>query len=59
MIRLWQVFPFDFADGTAWPVLVRVLLLLGIVGGAIGIVVNLVALVRGGPGKPQKDNEKE
>lgn len=47
LIRIIQVFPVDFSDwdfdGTA---LVRVLLILAIVGTAIGIVVQLVALVR-------------
>lgn len=47
LIRIVQVFPVDFSDwdfdGTA---LVRILLILAIVGSAIGIVVQLVALVR-------------
>jgi hypothetical protein len=47
LIRIIQVFPVDFSDwdfdGTA---LVRVLLILAIVGSAIGIVVQLTALVR-------------
>jgi hypothetical protein len=48
LIRIAQVFPVDFSgwefDGTG---LVRVLLILAIVGTAIGVVVQLVALVRG------------
>jgi hypothetical protein len=47
LIRIVQVFPVDFSgwdfDGTA---LVRILLILAIAGSAIGIVVQLVALVR-------------
>lgn len=47
LIRILQVFPVDFSDwdfdGTA---LVRILLILAIVGSAIGIVVQLTALVR-------------
>jgi hypothetical protein len=47
LIRIAQVFPVDFSgwdfDGTA---LVRILLILAIVGAAIGIIVQLVALVK-------------
>ncbi|HEX6234718.1 MAG TPA: hypothetical protein VFZ63_16440 [Jiangellaceae bacterium] len=47
LIRIMQVFPVDFSgwefDGTG---LVRILLILAIVGTAIGIVVQLVVLVR-------------
>lgn len=47
MLRLWEVFPFDFGTGwSGWPVLVRVLLVLGIVGSAIGAVVEVVNLFR-------------
>jgi hypothetical protein len=47
MLRLWEVFPFDFGTGwSGWPVLVRVLLVLGIVGSAIGAVVEFVNLFR-------------
>jgi hypothetical protein len=44
-----QVFPFRFVDpGFDWSALVRVLLVLGLVGSAIGVV----AVVRGdGPGR--------
>lgn len=50
--RVWQVFPFDFGTGTDWTWLVRLLLLVGIVGSAIAIVVNLVGLVTGRAGPP-------
>ncbi|MDP9997945.1 hypothetical protein [Pseudarthrobacter sulfonivorans] len=47
MFRLWEVFPFDFGDGwPGWPVVVRVLLVLGIAGQIIGIIVGLVELGR-------------
>ncbi|MGN7147568.1 hypothetical protein ACTHQ6_01060 [Arthrobacter sp. SAFR-179] len=47
MLRLWEVFPFDFGDGwSGWPVVVRVLLVLGIVGSVIGAVVEVVNLFR-------------
>jgi hypothetical protein len=46
-VRLLQVFPVRFAgSGFDWAVLVRVLLVLGLVGGAIGLVAALVAVVR-------------
>jgi hypothetical protein len=43
-VRTWQVFPFDLSD--AWTVVFRVGLVLGIVGAAIGILVNAVTFVR-------------
>lgn len=49
MVRLWQVFPFSFAESTVpWEVLVRWVLGVGIAGSAIAIVVALVSLVRSG-----------
>jgi peptidoglycan biosynthesis protein MviN/MurJ (putative lipid II flippase) len=45
-VRMLQVFPFDFGDSEFWPVVVRVGLWLAVVGAAIGIIVNLVPLVR-------------
>ena len=51
MLRIWQVFPFDFPEGGFdWTLLVRVLLAVGIVGSGIGIVVALVSLARPGRG---------
>ncbi|MBT2567195.1 hypothetical protein J7I84_11945 [Arthrobacter sp. ISL-85] len=47
LMRLWEVFPFDFgASWSGWPVLIRVLLGLGIVGSIIGAIVELVNLFR-------------
>ncbi|SDT51473.1 hypothetical protein SAMN04489743_3321 [Pseudarthrobacter equi] len=47
LLRLWDVFPFDFGDGwSGWPVVVRVFLALGMVGSVIGAVVEVVALIR-------------
>lgn len=52
MVRLWQVFPFDFGDtGFDWAIVVRVLLVVGIVGAAIGLLTNLVRLVSGTPSR--------
>lgn len=49
MIRLWQVFPFDFgSDPGGWPIVVRVLLAIGIVGTAIGMIVTAVVALGGG-----------
>jgi len=46
-IRLLQVFPFDFSGGFDWSLIVRVGLVLGIVGSAVGAVVAAVRLLRG------------
>ena len=53
-VRMLQVFPFDFGDSDVWPVVFRVLLWVAIVGSVIGIITNLVTLVRSGgdPGRP-------
>jgi hypothetical protein len=46
LIRTWQVFPFDFGDVSFnWALVVRIVLLVGIVGTAIGIVAQLVSLL--------------
>ena len=47
VIRMMQVFPFDFGDSDVWPVVFRVLLWVAIIGAAIGIIVNAVIVVRG------------
>lgn len=50
MIRLWQVFPFDFgADANAWATVVRVVLIVGVVGTAIAMIVSVVISIRGRP----------
>jgi hypothetical protein len=47
VLRLWEVFPFDFGDSwSGWPVVVRVMLGLGIAGSIIGALVEIVALFR-------------
>lgn len=46
-LRMLEVFPFDFGDSwSGWPVVVRALLVLGIVGSIIGMVVEIVAMFR-------------
>lgn len=44
-VRVWQVFPFDVSSG--WELVLRILLGIAIVGGAIAVVVGLVGFVRG------------
>jgi hypothetical protein len=47
LARFWQVFPFDFGDSSFdWAMLIRVLLVIGIVGAAIGVMAHTVALIR-------------
>ena len=42
LVRLWQVFPFDFGGTTAdWALVARCVLAVGIVGSVIGVVVNV------------------
>lgn len=46
-VAVWRVFPFDFTDDTLpWAGLTRVILAVGIIGGAIGILVALGRLAR-------------
>ena len=46
MVVVLRVFPFAFAPGSAWEVVVRVLLVLGIVGAGIGLVAAVASVVR-------------
>jgi hypothetical protein len=47
LARIWQVFPFDFGDASFdWALLIRVLLVVGVGGAAIGVVVYTVSLIR-------------
>jgi len=46
LVRLWQVFPFDFGGDSGWSMAVRALLMLAAVGSVIAIPVQIVALVR-------------
>lgn len=47
MVRIWQVFPVDFADGSLWRLLARWVVAVGILGSAIGILAGFTKLVRG------------
>jgi predicted membrane protein len=47
LTRVWQVFPFDFGESTVdWPLFVRFVLIVAIVGTVIGLVVQFLTLVR-------------
>ena len=47
MLRLWQVFPFDFSGYSFdWEPLVRIALVVGLFGTGVGAIVALVRLVR-------------
>jgi hypothetical protein len=47
LVRLWQVFPFAFDDASFdWPLLVRFVLVIGLVGSVVGVIVQLVSLTR-------------
>ncbi len=53
LIRLLQVFPVDFTGYSFdWALVIRILLVVGLVGTAIGIVVQLVSLARILAGRP-------
>ena len=61
LAQLWQVFPFDFSGYTLdWALVARVVLVAAMAGSAIGIIAQIVALVRslvgrdgkGSPGAP-------
>ena len=48
LLRIWRVFPFQFATSTVdWALIVRVALILALVASAIGIVAGLVSMARG------------
>lgn len=50
-VRTWQIFPFDFSSyASGWEAFARVVIVVGIVGSAIGAVVELVKLARSGHG---------
>lgn len=47
LLRIWQVFPFDFGETTFdWTLVVRIVLVVAIVGSAVGIVAAFVAYVK-------------
>jgi hypothetical protein len=46
-LRIWQVFPFDFATSFDWALVIRTVLLVAIAGTAISMIVQLRKLVTG------------
>jgi len=46
-VRLYQVFPFDFGEGSGWTTVTRWVLILAMVGVAIGVIAELGKLVTG------------
>ncbi|MBD0863988.1 hypothetical protein IA539_22715 [Gordonia sp. zg691] len=49
LIRIWQVFPFDFDDGTVpWSTIARVVLIAGMAGTVVAMIVVLARGVRDG-----------
>ncbi|WP_127507767.1 hypothetical protein [Actinoplanes solisilvae] len=44
LVRMWQVFPFDFGAGSWWPTVARVLLIIAIAGSFIAVPVKIVSL---------------
>ena len=47
LVRIWQVFPFDFGESSFnWQLVTRILLIIGIVGSDIGIIAAFYALVK-------------
>lgn len=49
LVRIWQVFPIDFAGSRFWELVARILLVLGAVGSAISVVTTLGSMLRGRP----------
>ena len=46
-VQVWRVFPFDFPDETFdWATVVRWVLVIVIVGSVIGLIVNVIALLK-------------
>ncbi|MEU7905851.1 hypothetical protein [Actinoplanes sp. NPDC049118] len=53
LVRMWQVFPLDFGDGSFdWPLLARVLLAAGLIGSLTGFAAQTMALARALREKP-------
>lgn len=46
LLRIWQVFPFEFGGTVDWALIARVVLAFALVGSVIAVVVALVAAVR-------------
>ncbi len=55
LVLFWQVFPFDFPGGFDWSLLVRIVIVLAMVGTVIGIIVQVVTLIRSLAGSGDAD----
>lgn len=54
LVRLWQVFPFDFTGSSFdWALTARIVLVAGLAGSVIGLLVQVAALVRAGLRRPR------
>lgn len=47
LVRVWQVFPFTFDDGSLWEQVARVAIGIALVGCVIALLVSFVSLARG------------
>jgi hypothetical protein len=51
LVRIWQVFPFDFTGyWFDWPLVIRIVLVVGMVGSVIGLIVQFVRCCGWNPG---------
>jgi hypothetical protein len=55
LVLFWQVFPFDFPGGFDWSLLVRIVIVLAMVGTVIGMIVQVVTLIRSLAGSREAD----
>ena len=55
LVLFWRVFPFDFPDGFDWSLLVRIVIVLAMVGTVIGLIVQVVTLIRSLAGSGDAD----
>ncbi|QKV80562.1 hypothetical protein [Amycolatopsis sp. Hca4] len=54
LVRLWQVFPFDFAVSSFdWALTARIVLVVGLAGSVIGLPAQVTTLVRAGLRRPR------
>ncbi|TFB50381.1 hypothetical protein [Cryobacterium tagatosivorans] len=55
LVLFWQVFPFDFPGAFDWSLLVRIVIVLAMVGTVIGMIVQVVTLIRSLAGSREAD----
>lgn len=56
-LRIWQVFPFEF-DGDDWSWLARLVLMVAMIGSAMGAIVQLVNLTKGTPAADSSSSDR-